>query len=148
VNSLKGKKVKTEADRALIRESERRIADLQSRINSLHGKTVHAYVITHQMLDPVHRGGERSSSGRASGGPVEKGVPYVVGEQRREVFIPAERGRVENKVPAGWGGGNASKPMVLQIVSGGSREDDYLVEKIRRAVRVKGGGNVQVAFGR
>jgi hypothetical protein len=148
VNSLKGKKVKTEADRRAIADSEARIRELQRRINSLHGKTVHAYVITHQMLDPVHRGGERSSSGRAAGGPVEKGRPYIVGEHRREVFIPRETGRIENKVPAGWDGGGRSQPMVLQIVSGGSREDDYLVEKIRRAVRVKGGGNVQVAFGR
>jgi hypothetical protein len=40
------------------------------------------------------------------------------------------------------------QPVVLQVVSGGSRFDDALTEVIRKVVRVKGGGNVQKALGR
>jgi hypothetical protein len=44
------------------------------------------------------------------------------------------------------GGGAAT--LVLQINSGGARMDALIVEIIRKSVDVKGGGNVQVAFGR
>jgi hypothetical protein len=147
VNSLKGKTVKTEADRRAIALSEARIRDLQRTINSLRGKTVHSYVITHQMLDPGHRAGER----RAAGGPVQAGRPYIVGEKRPELFVPRQSGRIVPSVPAGWnggGGGRAMAPTTLVLQSSGSRVDDMLVEIIRRSVRVKGGGNVQVALGR
>lgn len=32
--------------------------------------------------------------GRASGGPVRKGQPYIVGEKRPELFVPEERGTI------------------------------------------------------
>jgi hypothetical protein len=38
--------------------------------------------------------------------------------------------------------------VVLEIRSGGTRLDDAIVEIIRQAVKVRGGGNVQVALGR
>lgn len=48
-------------------------------------------------------------SGRASGGPVSAGQPYVVGEHGRELFVPQSAGRVlsvpQTKAAMGGGGG-------------------------------------------
>ena len=38
---------------------------------------------------------------RASGGPVQAGKAYVVGEKRPELFVPGESGRIIPRVPAG-----------------------------------------------
>ena len=43
-------------------------------------------------------------SNREHGGPVEAGRPYVVGEQRPELFVPDVDGRIEPRVPAGHAG--------------------------------------------
>jgi tape measure domain-containing protein len=37
--------------------------------------------------------------GRANGGPVRKGQPYIVGERRPEMFVPDQGGRIVTKVP-------------------------------------------------
>jgi hypothetical protein len=42
---------------------------------------------------------------RAAGGPVQAGTPYLVGENRPEIFIPSTRGRIAPRVPAGGGAG-------------------------------------------
>ncbi|WP_310474106.1 hypothetical protein [Sandarakinorhabdus sp.] len=45
---------------------------------------------------------------RSSGGPVEAGVPYLVGENKPEIFIPTSRGRIApNPAMGGGGGGQA-----------------------------------------
>lgn len=49
--------------------------------------------------------GSLFGGGRASGGPVQAGVPYIVGEHREELFIPSTRGRIAPRVPNGGGGG-------------------------------------------
>jgi hypothetical protein len=41
--------------------------------------------------------------GRASGGPVRAGQPYVVGEKRPELFVPSSAGRIIPQVPSGGG---------------------------------------------
>jgi hypothetical protein len=46
-----------------------------------------------------------SRNKRALGGPVDAGVPYIVGERRAELFVPSTSGYVHPSVPAGWGGG-------------------------------------------
>ena len=38
-------------------------------------------------------------TGRATGGPVTKGQPYIVGEKRPELFIPNQSGRIIPSVP-------------------------------------------------
>lgn len=38
-------------------------------------------------------------SGRASGGPVRKGQPYIVGERRPELFVPDQSGTILPQVP-------------------------------------------------
>ncbi|MFE2020140.1 hypothetical protein ACFW9O_19105 [Streptomyces sp. NPDC059499] len=69
--------------------------------------------------------------------------------------IPALRnqlGTVTGGIPsmamAGAGGGAAAGGrVVLELRSSGSAVDDFLVDRLRGAVQVKGGGNVQVALG-
>ena len=55
-------------------------------------------------------------------------------------------GRPEPVIPANRVGGPSH--VVLEVRSSGSRLDDAIVEIIRQAVKVRGGGNVQVALGR
>ena len=45
-------------------------------------------------------GGGFSIPGRAAGGPVRKGQPYVVGEKRPELFVPNQSGRILPSVPS------------------------------------------------
>lgn len=42
--------------------------------------------------------------GRASGGPVRAGTPYVVGENRPELFVPSTSGTILPSVPSGGAG--------------------------------------------
>ena len=44
---------------------------------------------------------------RAAGGPVQAGRPYVVGENRPELFVPNVSGRIVPRVPAAMSGGGA-----------------------------------------
>jgi hypothetical protein len=46
--------------------------------------------------------------GRASGGPVSAGRPYIVGEKRPELFVPRTAGTIVPRVPRGGGGPNVS----------------------------------------
>lgn len=48
--------------------------------------------------------GSLFGGGRAAGGPVQAGTPYLVGENRPEIFIPSTRGRIAPRVPEGAGG--------------------------------------------
>lgn len=41
---------------------------------------------------------------RAKGGPVEKGMPYIVGEERPELFVPNQNGTILPTVPGGASG--------------------------------------------
>lgn len=95
VNSLKGKKVKTEADKSAIAASQARIRELQKTINSLQGKTVGVKIVRTEEYRS-YRAGERGDfPGRAMGGPVAAGMPYWVGERGRpELFVPTASGQV------------------------------------------------------
>ncbi|MDQ1183585.1 tape measure protein [Agrobacterium larrymoorei] len=52
---------------------------------------------------------------RATGGPVVKGQPYVVGEHRPEVFVPDSNGRIMPRVPT-----MPNLPSMAQMGGGGS----------------------------
>lgn len=54
-------------------------------------------------------------TGRATGGPVTAGAPYIVGEYRPEIFVPSESGRILPRVPqaAGATAGPGGTYMVL-----------------------------------
>lgn len=57
--------------------------------------------------------------GRAGGGPVMAGSPYIVGERGRELFVPRQSGSVVPNHALGGGGGGFS----LQIVNNGTPKE-------------------------
>ncbi len=61
---------------------------------------------------------------RAGGGPVMKGQPYIVGEERPEVFVPGENGTIIPRVPTAqrsvasmWNGGGGTQTVRVELVS-------------------------------
>jgi SLT domain-containing protein len=81
-----------------------------------------------------------SGHGYALGGLITEPIWGVGRSGRRYTF--GERG--PETVTPGTSGGH----IVLEFRSGGGQFSDLLVEVIRREVKIRGGGNVQLAFGR
>ena len=138
---------------ATIAQLQAQVRAAQAAINGLHGKVVVNQVITRYSSTGVNLQTPSSVGRRAAGGPVKKGMPYIVGEHRPELFVPKQDGEIVPKVPrtakgAAFGGSGAGSVSVsLRVESGGSRMDDLLAEMIRRYVRVNG-GDVQKVLGR
>ena len=63
--------------------------------------------------------------GRASGGPVTAGMPYIVGEQGPELFVPRGSGSI---IPNGAGG------MSVNVVVNGDVSGRELVERVQEAI--------------
>ncbi|MBZ9698824.1 phage tail length tape measure family protein [Mesorhizobium sp. CO1-1-9] len=59
---------------------------------------------------PAIIGGDPWAGMRAAGGPVTKGLPYLVGEYRPEVFVPNESGSILPRVPSIMSGANQNGP--------------------------------------
>jgi hypothetical protein len=91
------KRAKLEAQYAQLKAA---VDAAQAKINSLHGKTVSNFVITKYSSTGVNLQAPSSVGRRASGGPVTKGVPYIVGEHRPELFVPKQDGTILPKVPS------------------------------------------------
>lgn len=71
--------------------------------------------------------------GRAAGGPVQAGMPYLVGEQGiPEVFVPDQNGMIVP--PAGWGGGGGGDTYNFYIDAGVS-DPAAIAERIRLLLR-------------
>lgn len=51
---------------------------------------------------------------RSSGGPAEPGVPYLVGENKPEIFIPTSRGRIAPNPAMGGGGGGQTVDVTVR----------------------------------
>lgn len=82
--------------------------------------------------------GEYSSGigGRAAGGPVKKGTPYIVGEKRPELFVPNQNGTIIPKVPAPssgapWAGSSGGAGASL-VVAGGDQGVSSLIRYLIR----------------
>lgn len=63
--------------------------------------------------------------GRATGGPVRAGMPYVVGERRRELFVPGMDGAIIPRVArpvAGGGGITINAPVTINAAGGNAME--------------------------
>lgn len=90
---------------ATIAQLLRQKAQAQSSINSLTGKTVvidavvkvNAANIRAKVDAQLARAGV--APGRAAGGPVTKGMAYVVGEKNPELFVPKQDGVILPNVP-------------------------------------------------
>jgi len=68
-------------------------------------KTVNVDVNFRPQQGRIRVGSESVNVGmRASGGPVTKGQPYIVGEKRPELFVPDQNGTIVPRVPNGAGG--------------------------------------------
>jgi hypothetical protein len=65
--------------------------------------------------------------------------PEIVRFRGGEQVYPAQAGT--------RGRGSGGVPVVLQFSSNGSEFDRFMTNWMQRSVRVKGGGDVQVAFG-
>lgn len=82
--------------------------------------------------------------------PVLRSTLAGVSNQIRTGVAPvAPAGVTAASAPAGVAAaaGGGARPLVLQIQSDGSRYSELLVQEIRKAARVQGGGDVQLAFG-
>ena len=85
--------------------------------------------------DGVGLPGRTYGGGRAAGGPVSAGTPYMVGERGPEMFVPSRSGTI---IPNGAGGVS-----VVVNVGGSVVSERDLVESIRRSLRagtIRGGG--------
>lgn len=72
-----------------------------------------------------------AAHGRASGGPVRAGMPYIVGEHEPELFVPAQSGTVLNgRQMAGLGGGTH----ITVNVAGSVASENDLAEAIQNAL--------------
>jgi len=63
------------------------VAALKGQIDALHDRDI--YIRVHQSQSGAGIGG-----GRAAGGPVSAGVPYLVGERGPELFVPQNSGNI------------------------------------------------------
>jgi len=70
--------------------------------------------------------------GRATGGPVSPGKPYLVGERGPELFVPTAAGRVEN----GSGSGGRNVNVSIRVVSPpGSSQPESLRQSSRQVAQ-------------
>jgi len=142
---------RTDADRQLhglqvqldVANAIGRLHDFKAQLALLHDKKISIQTYVQRVIIPDVR---KTFSQHASGGYLtegwnrlgEHGVEWAYKSGSQVMVQPTG----STQTPGGGGG------MVLEIRSGGSKLDDLLVEIIRRSVRVRGGGDVQVALGR
>ncbi len=69
------------------------------------------------------------SPGRATGGPVSAGRPYMVGERGPELFVPGSGGRVER-----LGGGSGRDVRVSMTLSSPSASDPAVLRQSSRQI--------------
>jgi hypothetical protein len=110
-------------------QAEADAAAIKARLDALHPVTIEVKVKVPVMpkgvLTAAGEAAWKSSfvnflPGRASGGPVAAGVPYIVGERRAEVFVPETNGTILPRVGGGGGGsGGGGSPTVVKIYVNG-----------------------------
>ena len=77
----------------------------------------------------------QSFSGKAVGGKVEAGTPYMVGEQGREMFIPSTRGQiVKNSDVESMGGGGGVTNINFSITANDTAGFDKLLTSRRSQI--------------
>jgi trimeric autotransporter adhesin len=139
--------------RADISQLEAQLAKARAELNALNGQTAYTYVInttSYRYNKNVTGKAAGGVMGAASGGV--RGNMVMVGEYGRElVSLPPgsmvhSNPDTERMLAAGHGG---SPTVVLQVMSGPNAAfDKFMSNWVANYVRVKGGGNVQLAFGR
>jgi hypothetical protein len=71
--------------------------------------------------------------GRATGGPVSPGRPYLVGERGPELFVPTSAGQVD--AGSGGGGGRAVNVSILVVAPEGSSSPESLRRSSRQVAQ-------------
>ena len=114
-------------------------------------------MIFQQMVTaPLASGIVKALTGKAMGGPVSSGSPYVVGEKGPELFVPNSSGSIipNSKMGSGSSGaGGTSVNITYNIASGVSRSDlAPILEQQRKLLKaeipdmVRRGGGYRAAF--
>jgi len=86
--------------------------------------------------------------GKASGGSVQKGQPYMVGEQGAELFIPNQSGQIQQNARGGSGGGSTTVNFNINTVDASGFEDllvrsrGTITQLINNAVNERGSKNL------
>lgn len=145
------------AIQANINQLESAIASARGQLNAINGKTVYTEIVTTQSYRVVGAARFANLPGHAAGGAVGAAA---TGGARNGLVMVGEHGRELVRLPAGstvhsnsdtesmMGSGSGSRVIQLEVSGGGSQLEQVLAEFIRQFVRIKGGGNVQAAFGR
>ena len=86
-------------------------------------------------------------SGRASGGSVQKGQPYMVGEQGAELFVPNQSGQIQQSARGGNGGATTVNFNINTVDASGFedllvRSRGTITQLINSAVNERGSKNL------
>ena len=87
-------------------------------------------------------------SGKASGGSVQKGQPYMVGERGAELFVPNQSGQIQQSARGGSGGGSTTVNFNINTVDASSFEEllvrsrGTITQLINNAVNERGSKNL------
>jgi len=120
------------------------IDDVNRRLSDLLGRDYTVQIDTYtpgnqRVPDP---GSTIPPNVRASGGPVQAGMPYLVGEQRAEVFVPRTSGRIIPSMQSAMANGIGGQPQVTQtfqatvVERGRSPAQDASIELRKLAMRL------------
>jgi len=118
------------------------------------GQDLVRLVFSNMITQPLAKGIGEFLSGRAMGGPVSAGSPYVVGEEGPELFVPHSSGSiVPNGAMGSSGGGSGGVTVNYNIAAGVSRAELVpILEQERRRLKaeipdmVRRGGSYRSAF--
>lgn len=124
---------------------------LQNEIDRLRNKTVYVTAVVRRTsgISEVVSYGANPMGGqqRETGGPVRKGMPYIVGEKRPELFVPEQNGTILPRVPAtatvgggGVGGGGITNHITIQVTSA---DPDAVVRALKKYAEANGGVTIK-----
>jgi len=159
IESIKGKIVEAKAkgdDRAVV-NLKKKLSELKKR----YDVAVNVYKTGISSIQVRAKGSDYWSivAGRASGGPVRRGTPYIVGEQGWELFVPDSAGQILNQrqlagskysttAGAVGGGGSTSVLINLQGLNGGPRAFAEAIERELYNLARSRGPRGQLSFAR
>lgn len=84
--------------------------------------------------------------GRAAGGTVQAGQPYIVGEKRPELFVPDINGTIISDIHGSGGGGLATNNIEINIQGGNADARTLAAEIMRRLNREQELGRLGVTI--
>jgi hypothetical protein len=118
------------------------------------GQDLLRLVFSNMITQPLAKGIGTFLAGRAMGGPVNAGTPYMVGEKGPELFVPSSSGSiVPNGAMGSSGGGSGGVTVNYNIAAGVSRAELVpILEQERKRLKaeipdmVRRGGSYRSAF--